>query len=47
LNATAKRLSGGTAFTASQYDIITLLQTGDTTGVGGVYWTEISRSVNA
>ena len=47
LNATAKRLSGGTAFTASQYDIITLLQTGDTSGVGGVYWTEISRSVNA
>lgn len=47
LNATAKRLSGGTAFTASQYDIITLLQTGDVSGVGGVYWTEISRSVNA
>ena len=47
LNATAKRLSGGTAFTASQYDIITLLQTGDTSGVGGVFWTEISRSVNA
>lgn len=47
LNATAKRLSGGTSFTASQYDIVTLLQTGDVSGVGGVFWTEISRSVNA
>ena len=47
LNATAKRLSGGTAFTASQWDIISLLQTGDKTGAGGVFWTEISRSVNA
>jgi len=47
LNTTAKRLSGGTAFTASQWDTITLLQTGDTTGVGGVYWTELGRSVNA
>ena len=47
LNTTAKRLSGGAAFTASQWDTITLLQTGDTTGVGGVYWTELGRSVNA
>jgi hypothetical protein len=47
LNTTAKRLSGGTAFTASQWDTITLLQTGDTAGVGGVYWTELCRSVNA
>jgi hypothetical protein len=47
LNTTAKRLSGGSSFTASQWDIITLLQTGDTAGVGGVFWTEISRSVNA
>lgn len=47
LNATAKRLAGGSAFTASQYDIISFLQTGDVSGVGGVYWTEISRSVNA
>jgi len=47
LNATAKRLAGGSPFTASQYDIISFLQTGDTNGVGGVFWTEISRSVNA
>ena len=47
LNTTAKRLSGGTAFTASQWDTITLLQTGDTAGVGGVFWTELGRSVNA
>jgi hypothetical protein len=47
LNTTAKRLSGGAAFTASQWDTITLLQTGDTAGVGGVYWTELGRSVNA
>jgi hypothetical protein len=47
LNTTAKRLSGGTAFTASQWDTITLLQTGDVNGVGGVYWTELCRSVNA
>lgn len=47
LNTTAKRLSGGTSFTASQWDTITLLQTGDTAGVGGVYWTELGRSVNA
>jgi hypothetical protein len=47
LNTTAKRLSGGTAFTASQWDTITLLQTGDVSGVGGVYWTELCRSVNA
>ena len=47
LNTTAKRLSGGTAFTASQWDTITLLQTGDASGVGGVYWTELCRSVNA
>jgi hypothetical protein len=47
LNTTAKRLSGGTAFTASQWDTITLLQTGDTNGVGGVFWTELGRSVNA
>lgn len=47
LTTTASRLAGGTAFTASQYDIITLLQTGDASGVGGVYWTEVSRSVNA
>jgi hypothetical protein len=47
LNTTAKRLSGGTAFTASQWDTITLLQTGDANGVGGVFWTELGRSVNA
>jgi len=47
LNTTAKRLSGGSAFTASQWDIISLLQTGNGSGVGGVFWTEISRSVNA
>ena len=47
LNTTAKRLSGGSAFTASQWDIISLLQTGNGTGVGGIFWTEISRSVNA
>lgn len=47
LNTTAKRLSGGAAFTASQWDTITLLQTGDVSGVGGVYWTELGRSVNA
>lgn len=47
LNTTGFRLSGGTAFSATQYDIISVLQTGDTGGVGGVYWTETSRSVNA
>lgn len=47
LNTTAKRLSGGTAFTASQWDTITLLQTGDTGGIGSVFWTELSRSVNS
>ncbi len=47
LNANAKRIAGGVAFTASQYDIISFLQTGDAAGVGGVFWTEISRSVNA
>jgi hypothetical protein len=47
LNTTAKRLSGGASFTASQWDTITLLQTGDTGGVGGVFWTELCRSVNA
>lgn len=47
LNTTAKRLSGGASFTASQWDTITLLQTGDTAGVGGVFWTELGRSVNA
>lgn len=47
LNQTGFRLAGGSNFTASQYDIISFLQTGAATGVGGVFWTEISRSVNA
>lgn len=47
LNQTGFRLAGGSNFTASQYDIITFLQTGAAAGVGGVFWTEISRSVNS
>jgi hypothetical protein len=47
LNTTAKRLSGGASYTMTQWDTCTLLQTGDASGVGGVYWTELGRSVNA
>lgn len=42
INLTGFRLSGGTPFTATQYDIITVLQVG-----GSVPWAEISRSVNS
>jgi len=46
LTANAKRMAGGAAYTVTQYDTCMLLQTGGATGTGGVFWTEISRSVN-